>query len=51
MKQSLKLMLIFVLGAGVLTLNSYSDEVEEENPTPATPNMLYHFPNSGRDHH
>jgi hypothetical protein len=35
MKKSFKLMLIFALGAGVLTLNSCSDEVEEE-PTPAT---------------
>jgi hypothetical protein len=39
MKKSFKLMLIFALGAGVLTLNSCSDEAEEElNPetTPAT---------------
>jgi hypothetical protein len=37
MKKSFKLMLILALGAGVLTLNSCSDDVEEENPTPATP--------------
>ena len=38
MKKSFKLLLILALGAGVLTLNSCSDDVEEEeNPIPATP--------------
>ncbi|MFT7230107.1 MAG: hypothetical protein ACI9GO_000570 [Bacteroidia bacterium] len=36
MKKSFKLLLILALGAGVLTLNSCSDEAEEE-PTPAVP--------------
>ncbi|MFT4876710.1 MAG: hypothetical protein ACI8S2_001448 [Bacteroidia bacterium] len=37
MKKSFKLMLIFALGAGVLTLNSCSDKAEEETTPETTP--------------
>jgi|AntRauTorckE5430_2_1112549.scaffolds.fasta_scaffold01927_2 hypothetical protein len=37
MKKSFKLILVLALGAGVLTLNSCSDDAEEADPVPAIP--------------